>query len=170
MPHGKNLASFLICTLKKIDLKPFFEKTIKQHPLIKERLKHAEMLHKIYGFINYNSPKTAIQGKSLLTGEAAGFQDAMFGFGMKYAIFSGYFAAQSIMNGLNYDYLWKNSFKKELDMHMLGNKFFKTYSSNYFWDKIIKKFGVMSIETWSKLWSSKIAGIKFATSALKSLL
>jgi flavin-dependent dehydrogenase len=66
------------------------------------------------GFINFIIPKTAVVNGSIYTGEAAGFQDAFLGFGMKYSLLSGYFAAKSIIDGVPYDRLWKESFEKEL--------------------------------------------------------
>ncbi len=45
------------------------------------------------------------EGRKLYVGEAAGLQDALWGFGMRYAITSGYLAAQSLMNGESYDVL-----------------------------------------------------------------
>ena len=43
------------------------------------------------------SRMNADEDKSLLVGEAAGFQDALFGFGMNYAIRSGILAAQALL-------------------------------------------------------------------------
>jgi len=40
--------------------------------------------------------------ETIAVGEASGFQDFMFGFGMRYAIQSGYLAAMSILNGSDY--------------------------------------------------------------------
>lgn len=46
-------------------------------------------------------PRLSEQG-SLLVGEAAGWQDALFGFGMNFALRSGVLAAKSILMGDNY--------------------------------------------------------------------
>lgn len=59
-------------------------------------------------------PKTAIKGGHLLVGEAAGFQDVAFGFGIRYVILSGYLASKSIIEKINYDKLWKEMFLDEL--------------------------------------------------------
>ena len=47
-------------------------------------------------------------------GEAAGFQDHLAGFGMGYAFKSGYYAARSIAESLDYDRLWQEDFLKPL--------------------------------------------------------
>ncbi|MGD9076778.1 MAG: NAD(P)-binding protein [Desulfobacteraceae bacterium] len=47
-------------------------------------------------------------------GEAAGFQDQLAGFGMGYAFKSGYYAARSIIESVDYDRLWQEDFLKPL--------------------------------------------------------
>jgi len=55
------------------------------------------------GFVNFfNEPKISKDNRILYVGENAGFQDALWGFGIKYAMLSGYYAAESIIN--NHDY------------------------------------------------------------------
>jgi len=126
--------------------------------LFKKILKGAKEKHSFSGFASFKIPKTAVINGKIYTGEAAGFQDAFLGFGMKYAFLSGYFAAKSIIENISYDELWKNSFLKELKtslhrrffLNLLGDrlyekivtnyqtrdydsKFLKTYYSNYNW-------------------------------------
>ena len=50
------------------------------------------------------------QNQKLFVGEAAGFQDLFLGFGMKYALLSGYAAAKSIMEEKDYDMIWRELF------------------------------------------------------------
>ncbi len=54
-------------------------------------------------------PHTTRRGQVLYAGEAAGFQDALFGFGIRYAMTSGYLAARAVAGGdaTAYDQLWK---------------------------------------------------------------
>lgn len=54
------------------------------------------------------------ENKTLFVGEAAGLQDFLAGFGMRTAIASGYLAAKSIIENLNYAELANNRFKKYL--------------------------------------------------------
>ena len=49
-------------------------------------------------------------GKNLYTGEAAGLQDMLWGFGMRYALTSGFLAAKSIAEGDDYQTLIKQRF------------------------------------------------------------
>jgi flavin-dependent dehydrogenase len=61
---------------------------------------------------NFLVPRTARKGNILWAGEAAGFQDALWGFGMRYAMLSGHLAARALMEGMpeKYDRLWKERF------------------------------------------------------------
>ena len=55
------------------------------------------------GFVNFfNEPKISKNNRILYVGENAGFQDALWGFGIKYAMLSGYYAAESIINNQDY--------------------------------------------------------------------
>lgn len=82
--------------------------------LCQKILNGAKQKHTFSGFVNFKIPKTAVLNESFYTGEAAGFQEAFLGFGMKYAFLSGYFAAKSIIENVSYDELWKDSFSEEL--------------------------------------------------------
>jgi flavin-dependent dehydrogenase len=64
--------------------------------------------HPFGGFANFRLPRTAIQGGHPVIGEQAGFQDALAGFGMRYAIRSGLLAARSILDGSDYATLWRS--------------------------------------------------------------
>ncbi|MBZ0179252.1 MAG: NAD(P)/FAD-dependent oxidoreductase [Melioribacteraceae bacterium] len=55
------------------------------------------------GFVNFfNEPKISKNNRILYVGENAGFQDALWGFGIKYAMLSGYYAAESIIHNQDY--------------------------------------------------------------------
>ncbi len=57
--------------------------------------------------------ETAVQGSTLYVGEAGGFQDAVAGFGFRYAVLSGLLAAQAIMDGQDYRDLLHEKFGDE---------------------------------------------------------
>jgi flavin-dependent dehydrogenase len=59
------------------------------------------------GYGSFKIPKSAVQDGQLYVGEAAGFQDFLFGFGIRYAMVSGFLAARSILEGEDYDKLWQ---------------------------------------------------------------
>jgi len=57
---------------------------------------------------------------SLCVGESAGFQDYLWGFGMRYAFRSGFLAARSIMDGSDYEVLWKKQLKPMLETSIVN--------------------------------------------------
>ncbi len=82
------------------------------------------------GYGNFSIRPTQRHGEKRYLGEAAGFQDALFGFGMRYAMTSGYLAARSIIEGRDYDALWKRellptmkaSITNRLLFELIGNR------------------------------------------------
>ncbi len=61
------------------------------------------------GFGNFVFPATATQDRLLFAGESAGFQDHLWGFGMRYALLSGHLAARAIVSHEpgSYERLWR---------------------------------------------------------------
>jgi len=61
---------------------------------------------------NFSVPATAVQGGLIFAGEAIGFQDALWGFGMRFAMISGHLAAQSLVEGSprTFDRRWEQRF------------------------------------------------------------
>lgn len=61
---------------------------------------------------NFLVPRTARRGRLLFAGEAAGFQDALWGFGLRYAMVSGHLAARALLDGRekSFDRLWRSRF------------------------------------------------------------
>ncbi len=57
---------------------------------------------------------------NLFIGEAAGLQDILWGFGMRYAFTSGFLAAQSIINGENYEKKAKELFSGKLKSSLVN--------------------------------------------------
>jgi flavin-dependent dehydrogenase len=55
-----------------------------------------------YSYMNFHL-KAAAGGHTLRVGEAAGFQDYLFGLGIRYALTSGYLAARSIIEERDFD-------------------------------------------------------------------
>jgi len=58
---------------------------------------------------NFRIPVSAYSGQHPLAGEQAGFQDTLWGFGIRFAISSGVLAARSLMDGSNYDARWRDA-------------------------------------------------------------
>jgi len=59
------------------------------------------------GYGHFSMPKSCSRNGSLWIGEAAGFQDILFGFGIRNALVSAHLAAQSIIEGRSYEDRWR---------------------------------------------------------------
>jgi flavin-dependent dehydrogenase len=106
-----------VCTTSygcsKGNLRVLHERNLKMK-ICKEILNGSNKKGDFSGFVNFSVPSSAEVNGRLFTGEAAGFQDKLLGFGMKYALLSGYLAAHSILEGKSYDNMWKESFENEM--------------------------------------------------------
>ncbi|HEY5611055.1 MAG TPA: NAD(P)-binding protein [Thermoanaerobaculia bacterium] len=60
-----------------------------------------------YSYMNFHLKTAATNGPHRFVGEAAGFQDYLFGLGIRYALTSGHLAARSIIEQRPFDDLWK---------------------------------------------------------------
>jgi flavin-dependent dehydrogenase len=56
-----------------------------------------------YSYMNFNLQSRGASNGARYVGEAAGFQDYLFGLGIRYALTSGYLAARSIIEGRDFD-------------------------------------------------------------------
>lgn len=86
---------------------------------------------------NFRIPRSAYSGSHPQVGEQAGFQDTLWGFGMRLAISSGVLAARSLLTGENYDVLWQRDLKPQMQtavvnralFSLLGNRGYRWFLS-----------------------------------------
>jgi len=76
---------------------------------------------------NFFMRDTQIHNNKLYAGESAGFQDCLWGFGMRYAILSGYLAAKSLTEGSDYDTVWKRELKPMLETSLINRYLFERF-------------------------------------------
>jgi flavin-dependent dehydrogenase len=93
----------IVADFKKID--EYFE-----HSLAAARRVHPfaipEQTRSGYSYMNFHLKQHATKGNARYVGEAAGFQDYLFGLGIRYALTSGWLAARSILEQRDFDELW----------------------------------------------------------------
>jgi flavin-dependent dehydrogenase len=65
-------------------------------------------------------PRTACNGKQPLAGEQAGFQDSLWGFGIRFAMTSGILAAHSLLEGHDYDENWRKTLGGQLQASIVN--------------------------------------------------
>jgi hypothetical protein len=83
---------------------------------------------------------TAIHRRKLYVGESAGFQDQLWGFGMRYAVLSGYLAAKSLMDGKDYDMLWKRELRPMIETSLVNRYLFEKFGHTGY-RYLVKRFG-----------------------------
>jgi len=151
-PHYQQIATFKIS--KKIgetaDLKKNLEKIRERY--LNEKLKKENFLYDFGTKRSFEIPKTAVIDGSFLVGEAAGFQDELFRFGMRYAVISGYLAAKAIIENLDYDKLWKKRFSAEFRKTARVRRIFTDFKKKSL-NLLPKDFGFgIEIEKFKKIW------------------
>lgn len=77
------------------------------------------------GYVNFffNNSLTK-DNRVYYVGESAGFQDALWGFGMRYAMQSGYLAARSIMENSSYAELCKTFIQPKMEASLINRMMF----------------------------------------------
>ncbi len=86
------------------------------------------------GVGNFRVPSSAYSGLHPVVGEQAGFQDTLWGFGMRYAIASGVLAARSLLDGSDYDALWQREFGPLLRAGVVNRALYGAFSNRgYAW-------------------------------------
>ena len=110
------LATVLIRNYKNVNF--YFERTLETfHALIPFEMRNSL---EFGGFGNFFLRSKEEHGRHLYVGESAGFQDFLWGFGMRYAMMSGYLAAQSIIQGKSYDRLWQKNLLPQLRASLIN--------------------------------------------------
>lgn len=79
--------------------------------------------------VGFGIPRTAQKNGALYVGEAAGFQDSLAGFGIRMCMTTGYLAARSIIEGRDYDELWRARYMPLLRVGAV-NRFFQELLGN----------------------------------------
>lgn len=81
------------------------------------------------GYGSFSIPNSCIVNGALLVGEAAGIQDFLFGFGIRYAMISGKLAAQSIIKKQNYDELWRDRLLPHLKASLVNRFIYNRFGN-----------------------------------------
>lgn len=88
---------------------------------------HVENSRVFSGFGNFFVADRLTWGGTRFAGEAAGLQDYLWGFGMRYAMVSGCLAAQSILRGSDYDVRCRDTLKKNLESSLVNRYLFEHF-------------------------------------------
>ena len=86
------------------------------------------------GIGNFRVPASAQAGDRPVAGEEAGFQDALWGFGMRFAIRSGVLAARALLEGKDYDALWQRELQPWLATSIVNRALYSLLGNHgYAW-------------------------------------
>jgi len=83
-----------------------------------------------YSYMNFHLKQRATNGRARFVGEAAGFQDYLFGLGIRYALTSGNLAARSILEQRDFDDLWRTELGAKQETSLV-NRFLYEAGGNF---------------------------------------
>lgn len=83
-----------------------------------------------YSYMNFHLKRHATASGARFVGEAAGFQDYLFGLGIRYALTSGWLAARSILESRDFDELWTAELGRKQETSLV-NRFLYEMGGNF---------------------------------------
>ncbi len=113
----------IVAGFKQID--SYFDHSL----LAAQRLHHFEVPKDArtgYSYMNFHLKRAATSNGTRFVGEAAGFQDYLFGLGIRYALTSGSLAARSILEERDFDDLWKSELQGKQETSLVNRFLYET--------------------------------------------
>jgi hypothetical protein len=86
--------------------------------------------HPVGGVGSFSLDHPVMLGNARLAGEAGGFQDLLWGFGIRTALTSGYYAARSCLDGQDYSAMIKNGLQPGLKASIVNRFLWETLKLN----------------------------------------
>ncbi len=123
---------------------------------VEELVGHARRVGRIFGKGYFaDNPYVGLSAnRPLVVGEAAGIQDAVGGFGIRYAVASGALAARAVLEGKDYLESLKAEFKDDFEIAMRGRAWLDSAPNGDF-DAFLTKLGpvggVPDYATWRRV-------------------
>ncbi len=97
------------------------------------------------GYVNFEiKPSWTRDNRMYFVGERAAFQDALWGFGLRFAMLSGYLAARSILNGEDYDSLCREHLVPRLETS-LANRLLFSQLGNHGYAWVLRRLAGMDV-------------------------
>ena len=117
---------------------------------------------------NFHIPGSGYSGIHPLVGEQAGFQDTLWGFGIRLALDSGIMAAQSLLMNVNYNDLWRPALLPQMQTSVVNRAFYALMGNRgYRWflsrmsnspdirGRLYRVYHPTLIKSWLLPWASK---------------
>ncbi len=97
------------------------------------------------GYINFRIHRPWVKNNRLyFVGERAGFQDALWGFGLRYAMLSGVLAARAIIHGEDYDALCQEQIVPQMET-ALANRLIFSQLGNHGYDWVLRRLAGLDV-------------------------
>ena len=119
------LGCAIVHDFKRID--EYFERSAERFRQVKAYSVEGERVG--YSYMSFSLKSSAVEGGARFAGEAGGFQDYLFGLGMRHALVSGHLAARAILESRAYDELWREAFGR-VPQTSLVNRFLYESAGN----------------------------------------
>lgn len=126
------------------ELKSSFSNALQENLVLKDLLKGSTRTSIEHGIGSFTLLDNVYQNHRYYVGEAAGLQDVTAGFGIRYAIVSGFLAAQSILTGKDYNLLLNEAFTSQWEFERTRSKNFNELTNDdidKIFQQVIDKFG-----------------------------
>lgn len=121
-----------VCTVVAVDglyrINKYFEKT--KEFFVRKIGLSMRLPREVGGLGSFSLKNVFKEGTTLYVGEAAGLQDFLWGYGMRFAVTSGYLAAQSIISNEDYEQIAKKRFESKLKAGVVNR---------YIWEEVASK-------------------------------
>lgn len=122
-----------------------FETFKNEEKTIKCIIAGSEPREEIEGYSNYFQKPVLQRRGAYCVGEAGGFQDASRGFGIWFAMLTGYLAARSIIEGTSYASLIEKHLMNEYRLSLNRRRLFNRFSDRDFDEMIIEMGGEIKL-------------------------
>src|SRR5437764_14225549 len=94
-----------------------------------------------YSYMNFHLKRRATSNGTRFVGEAAGFQDYLFGLGIRYALTSRVLAARSILESRDFDELWRAELGAKQETSLV-NRFLYESGGNFGLSMFVRRAGM----------------------------
>jgi len=121
-----------------------------------------------YSFMNFCLKSSATMEARRYVGEAGGFQDYLFGLGIRYALTTGFLAAQSLIQKQPYDALWKKELEA-LQAASLVNRALYEWGGNRGLSHFVSRAGRSDFKDYLGKWHQDFAWKKLMRPFLKKV-
>ncbi len=81
-------------------------------------------------YMNFAVPHSAVQDGRFYVGEAGGFQNYLFGLGLRMAMMSGRLAGEALLTGADYDLLWKRTLRRRMLLSAVDRFLYERWPRN----------------------------------------